>query len=297
MRGPRSDVGWQRLESLRASLSVAQVARGLFGWHADMGDERLARFLIDWLGRLQTQDDYNSAVDFMALALHRRPDSIAELEGLILQLVQARSRFPTTGQQDWDWAQLARRSLGSQPAAVLDTLLSLIKSGTVHAVEGSQDNQLLREVLVATGPDGLSQVLDELSQRGSWGLSFAVRGWLADLYETAVITGWIADSVDRARLIASVAGVGEGSPSDTIRYLLDHFGDDEQVSSSLYGDFVSGFWMGNESDRLAGKIDQLTAWVNSSDESAAVKRWARRVIALLKQRRQEALEREAEEGF
>jgi hypothetical protein len=80
-----------------------------------------------------------------------------------------------------------------------------------------------------------------------------------------------------------------------VRYLLTNFGDDEKVTSSLYGDFITGIWRGNESTRINGQIAQLTAWVNDRNEPIGVKTWARGMIANLQARLEVVLIQEAEE--
>ncbi len=109
------------------------------------------------------------------------------------------------------------------------------------------------------------------------------------------LIGWVGQSLDRARLVASLVGIGDGPPSEVVQFLLTNFGTDDQVSSSLYGDFVTGSWWGNESVHLNGQIAQLETWVGDPSQSAGVKRWAREVTANLKRRREVVLLEEAEE--
>jgi hypothetical protein len=112
-----------------------------------------------------------------------------------------------------------------------------------------------------------------------------------------VVDEWVGDDVERARIAASIAPVGGLEPSPFARFLLARFGDDEQVRSSLYGSLVTGFWTGNESDRTARQIEQLTSWRASTAEPAGVLAWARDVITSLEQARLQALQREAEERY
>jgi hypothetical protein len=148
--------------------------------------------------------------------------------------------------------------------------------------------------MATAGPASLDQVL-RMMQSGSWRLQIDFRGWFTSAYDAASLIEWIGGDLGRARLVASLTGVGEGSPSEIVSFLLTAFGSDEKVSSSLCGDFVSGLWWGNESDRLNGQIAQLNSWINDRDLSAGVKSWARSVIASLKRRLEVVVVREAEE--
>jgi hypothetical protein len=103
--------------------------------------------------------------------------------------------------------------------------------------------------------------------------------------------------VERAKLIASVAAAGSNEPTPVARYLLGHFGDETQVAGPLAGEFRSGSWTGNLSNRLAGQIAKLQLWIESPTEPEGVKRWARNMIASLREQRDRALRHEAEEDF
>jgi hypothetical protein len=120
--------------------------------------------------------------------------------------------------------------------------------------------------------------------------------WLLDVFPGEIVTHWEGDDANRARLVASIASIGTEAPTDVVRFLLDQFGGDRRVASSLSSTFISGFWSGNETDRLARKIEQLNSW-RRSEEPLGVRNWAAEMIDHLERDRQAALEREAERGF
>jgi hypothetical protein len=111
------------------------------------------------------------------------------------------------------------------------------------------------------------------------------------------VTGWIGADAGRAQIVAAVANAGGDDPNPVARYLLEHFSNETHVASSLAGDFISGSWTGNMSDRLSSQIAQLRRWVESPSEPDGVKRWAREMIASIERQRDDALQREAEEDF
>jgi hypothetical protein len=224
----------------------------------------------------------------------QRPKLSPEVEAQIVALVELRSKFPEVGRQSWDWVQLARRQLATDANALLLNLLQLVDAGALHVYEGSEEQKLIEDAIAAAGTRSLDNVL-QLVQTGSWRLQMDFRGWLANLYSATDVIEWIGNDVQRARLVATLTGIVEGQPSELVRFLLDNFGTDDQVSSSVYGGFVSGTWWGNESDLLNEQIRQLDGWVASRDEPAGVKTWARKVIENLKRRRDVVLEEEAEE--
>jgi hypothetical protein len=294
VRGPQSDIGWSRLIELMKVLPVHVGAPRMFGWHVGVDESRLVAIVDEWLTKIESQPDYNFAVDVVTLMVFQRPKLSAEVEAQIVALVELRSKFPEVGRQSWDWVQLARRQLATDANALLLNLLQLVDAGALHLYEGSEEQKLIQDAIAAAGTRSLDNVL-QLVQTGSWRLQMDFRGWLANLYSATDVIAWIGNDVQRARLVATLTGIVEGQPSELVRFLLDNFGTDDQVSSSLYGGFVSGTWWGNESDLLNEQIRQLDGWVASRDEPAGVKTWARKVIENLKRRRDVVLEEEAEE--
>jgi hypothetical protein len=117
---------------------------------------------------------------------------------------------------------------------------------------------------------------------------------LISVVPTGIIEAWVGDDARRAQLVASIAPVGADEPTPIARFLLERFGADPKVASSLWAQFISGFWMGPESERIAGQIEQLKRWRQRSEEPLGVRTWARDMIRDLEARRRAALEREAE---
>lgn len=293
VRGPKSDAGWTRVMAIQKVLPVREGAPRLFGWHVDVEPERLSALLTEWLPRIETQQDYNAAVDVVAMITFGKPEIGDEVEAQISTLVDLHAQFGDIGQQGYDWVQLARRRLNVDAIGLLTMLLKQMDEGAVMTYDGSEEQGLLKETITAAGPASLQDVLDFI-ERGSWRIRMGFRGWLSTVYDAPILIEWIGTDAEHARLVAELTRVGDGPPSDIVNYLLTNFGDDDMVTSPLAGDFSSGSWMGNESVRLTSQIGQLTGWKNDRKQSSGVKKWARDMIVGLRRRRDEVLVREAE---
>jgi hypothetical protein len=127
-----------------------------------------------------------------------------------------------------------------------------------------------------------------------WRLELALRGWFTELVPIAIMADWIGESPDRAKLVARIAGAGEGHPSAIARHLLDQFGEIPEVGSALAGEYYSGSWVGNWSDRLALLIEQLKKWEADLSLPIGVRRWATQFASDLKHQRTAEVEREQE---
>jgi hypothetical protein len=144
------------------------------------------------------------------------------------------------------------------------------------------------------------EVWEEIAKRlagQSWRVQLTVRGWLLNAFPPEVIEAWVGKDLKRARLIASIASPGRDEPTAIARFLLEKFGKDREVKSSLFGQFISGSWFGPMSEHIAGQIGQLTKWRQRTAEPLAVRAWAGEMIQHLEEQRRAALQREAEELF
>lgn len=293
VRGPQSTTGWSRLIEIMRVLPVHVGAPRMFGWHVEVEESRIVEILNEWLAKIELQADYNFAIDVVAMMVFRRPQLSRDVEARISALVELRSKFPDLGHQSWDWVQLARRQLGRDVDNLLLSLLQQADAGSLNIWEGTEEKALFQEVIAGAGGRSLDSVL-RMVQSGSWRLHMDFRGWLASLYDAYDVAAWVGQDVERARLVASLTGVEGDEPSDLVRFLLDSFGSDEQVASSLHSDFISGSRTGKESDRLNRQIAQLEGWIASRTEPAGVRKWATMVVDSIKRRRMAVLEEDAE---
>lgn len=182
-------------------------------------------------------------VNFVALAMHRRTEWIDFVDPLIADLVALRSRFGRLATQiEWEWEQLARRQLAAQPMELLAVLLDLVDAGEYRAYPRPEEQELLlRDTVLATGGDGWQKVMARLETK-SWRIRVAAGRWLGGATEVHTVRTWIAGSVERARLVASVTTPGGEQLDPVARFLINAFGSDEQVSESLRLALIPNSW-------------------------------------------------------
>jgi hypothetical protein len=266
----------------------------MFGWHRSLSEASAADLVIDWLGRIESQRDYNAVVDYVTMILHDK-DLSEPLRDPVRSLVMMRRQYPEVAAEKWNWARLAERFLLPDATEIAHLLLDVIESGTtLH--QGDEDAKILGHCMTAEPVTVWGDLASRL-ESGSWRLEIDLRGWLIHSVPADIIESWISNDLNRARIVATIASVGGAEPTAVARLLLDRFGDDDRISSSLAGDLISGFWSGKESDRILGQIQQLEGWVARRSEPEGVRTWARRMIRSLESARSSALQREAEQGY
>ena len=297
VRGPVGEVANERLSRLIDEVTVADGARLMFRWMRDATADQLAERVVAWRSRMSSQSDYNATVDLIALWLHGRSDSANDrLLDAIAALLADRRRFPHLGQQSWDWGRLAATVLGRDPASLAALMLDLVDEDALNIHDGSDEEALLKAAITNAGPPAWRAAIERVAT-GSWRLAFSARGWLADCVDIDSARNWVGDDLERARALASVATLGAERMTDVATFLLTRFGEDSQVSSSLYGGFVSGTWWGSEADRIGGQIKQIRGWMNQPGTTKEVKKWLRELIVSLEASQIRAKQREAEDRF
>lgn len=292
VRGPATRRGIERVMSELEQLPPAQGATAIFGWHRELTAADILRILTDWAQRIRTQQDYNAVVDVAQFMLHDVKDTDGPLKEQLRALVMMRRQYPEMMRESSDWARLVERLLPQCALEVTVLIFDLIESDNARTIGNSPDRQILERCISVNPNDAWLELVSRIEAR-SWILILRIRGWLINSIPVEVVEAWVGTNLERARTVASIAAAGGDDPTPIARFLLGRFGKDDNVAGSLAGDFISGFWWGNESDRIAGQITQLQGWL-SSTEPPGVKRWARRMIRDLEVAKTSALQREAE---
>jgi hypothetical protein len=296
-RGPATTDARERVLAGARTLPVAEAASVIFGWQPNLSETDEAELVDDWLARLTTQADYNALIDRLMTWLFNEEQVPDWARDRVARAVLVRREYP--GEQtahNYEWSRLALACVSEHGLPLAQLIFDLIDSHSLMLV-GSYD----LEVLVACAQQHPKEVWDDLAGRlaaGAWRVEMQLRGSvLVPAFPPDVIETWIGDDVGRARVAASITPVESEEPRPLVRYLLQHFGEDDRVGASLAGTFTSGFWTGPESGRIAAQIAQLNSWRNRKSEPLGVRRWAAHMVEGLETRRQAALQREAEGDF
>jgi hypothetical protein len=294
VRGPATQRAKDRIFNELVGIPVANGAFLVFGWHRNLTTQDVAKLLDLWIPRIATQSDYNAAIDWLNLALHGKEGVPRALRSRALKLLLLRTQYRELAQQQWDWARLAENFIDSNAPALAKIILDGIDPGGAMIHETDEDARVLTECARHAPAPVWLEVANRL-QAGSWRIQMEVGEWLLEAIPSEVVSAWIGDDVNRARIVAPIAPVKGSSPPPLTRYLLEHFSNDSKVTAALLGTYMAGVWMGDESAHLAGQIEELNGWRKDSALALPIRRWASDAIDYLGQRMATAKEREAEE--
>jgi hypothetical protein len=295
VRGPVTRTSTRRILAGVTTLPVREAAATLFGWGCNLSTPDVVKVVDDWLDRIGSQDDYNAAVDWLNLTVPEGPIA-AELLEPTWRLMQRRETYPDVGPEGWDWAQLASRVVAEHGPALLELLLDLVERGDL-SVHAADDAALIGACVMRDPVHGWANLGARLENPASWRLSMQLRGKIQSFTPIEVLDEWIGTNVERARIAAAIANPGEAEPTALAILLLDRFGDDDRIWSSLRSTFESGSWFGSWSSRITTQIEQLTAWQGKPNLPLGVRQWAKVIIESLRSELAAVLEREEERGY
>ncbi len=295
VRGPESARSRVRVDALLKEVAPSRAARFMLTRARADDPDDLVDLLVLWDTLCVTQEDYNAVLEFVSLASGSELDASSKLGAAIWAVLVRREEFPGVGQQSWGWTRTAGLFIGLKANEVASLVSDLISNGTFSAFSGSEESGLLRQAVGESDPSVWGRLMDRLVE-GDWRLSLSVQEWLGDAVATGVAEDWVAGDLGRAQVLASVVKPAGDVLSSTVVYLLTSFSGDEQIRNRLVGGFVSGGWVGNESDLLDGQIETVERWRSAASQPAVLS-WLRELVQYLRRRRDIALQEEAERGW
>jgi hypothetical protein len=295
VRGPQTTTTQGRLMSGIRELRPSQSAYIALAWNRNLSDEDVSELLDDLLARVEDQLDYNSVVEFTSLVLHNRESLGADLGSKRVDIAKLRLSFPEVGQKRWNWCRLIEPATKEYPIEISQLVLELVTEKNMHLMSNDSEAALIRACAAVDPPQVWDLFTAPALEPDGWRLGMSLRKWFVTAFEAKVITSWIGTDLLRARLVAQLVDTDTSDPSDVVQFLLEGF-DDDKLRGRLYGAFVSGFWSGNESDRIRRQLQYLHNW-RTGNYSKPVRQWAKDTSLSLESRLQSALREEAEERF
>ena len=293
-RGPATAQAKKRAIQLVSDLQPKEAAGRLFSWGRDFNTDELNNLIQHWAAKIEDQEDYNAVIDWLNLWLHSR-DFPDEIDVTVWQLLQLREKFPDVGQQKWDWSELAKRFIGRKSIELTDLLFRMVVKKDFMLAH-SDEGQLITEC-AKDNPSGVWEIVAPYLEQREWRVLIDLQGWFVHSLPLETITTWIGDSIERARVVASVADPGDEKPTELGRYLLVKFPDDKKIIQSLNAQYWNDGWSGSWASHLEKQISQLQQWVDDASEETAVRNWAKQMIQNLRSQQKGAIQEEEEKHW
>jgi hypothetical protein len=194
------------------------------------------------------------------------------------------------------WKQVAGFYIPRFSARIAQAILSLFIDSTFLTVPRDDRMEVLRHALRSDSA-GVWPLIGEVLLRedeAGYRLRLSMKDWGVEEVETPLLLAWAEGHRPRgAQILAGIARVGGDPLAPLPRHLLIRYGHDESIGRSLGASFLSGFWMGLESQWLQAKLDIARNWLN--DEHASVRSWAQEIVEWIEADIRRVQRREEEE--
>ena len=189
VRAPLTREEQDRVFRLVGELPAAEAARRVLGWPPRDADPAIASELLTiLLGRIETQDDYNAAIEWAGVLLIGQEIPPA-LYAQLLPLIQSATQFPQLGGDRWSWSRLASHLVSVDAPAIATSVLDMIDNGLI-VLDSDPEAQVL---IAAAGRDPIDvwrDVAGRIEGEG-WRVAMSIRGWLLPSIPVAVLMEWV----------------------------------------------------------------------------------------------------------
>jgi len=298
----RAPVNPERLHyvyELIGSLVLVEAIRILSPWRDALTASEVNVLLSDWTSRIRTDEDYVELLGWISLtasAFDRDKRSESLDVATLWQFLQKRAEHRDIGQLDWDWIRLAHYCVPTLYLELAELMIQLMESGKLMII-GPDERTALFCRCIDVDPGAVWEIIGKhlLGSKGI--LNSELRGWLIESVPPTIIRNWIGGDSQRARAIAYLAHTNMDGPTDLVVFLIDTFGEVDEVRDALMNNVISGSWTGPESARIQEQIDRFDRWKANSHLSVATRRWAQYVLDYLQTRLVYVREFESERDY
>jgi len=255
--------------------------------------QRLANSLL----KNTTQASVQGALALIQRRLEFHPEEKESLTPIALRAVQQTSQVELQVMTEYYWYKLAEHFVDSHPLEIAGSILSLFSKENYFFAD-SYITDIFKRVL-RKSPRNVWQITGDALIRNtssSYRLLLWLQTWITDEVDPTILMQWAEQhGKEGASLLAELTLVSKAPLNEVAKQLLIHYGDDEGISGTLYGRFLSGMWVGSEVGYLLGKKEIAQRWL--SDQEPAVRKWAKQVVEWLEEEIKRAKRSEEERGL
>lgn len=252
--------------------------------------------LLESIVGQQSEGSVTAGLSLLHQRLRFHPQEVANFESLAWQLLEAGIPANHNTMDEYDWQEVARIYLVQDAVRVTKVFLSVFDTHAALVIRENSLTQVLVEATKRQPADVWQLVSAFLLRRSNFRLYLYLRGWYAELFDPELLLIWAVDNMPRGpRIIAELTPVENGPLLPLARELLIRFGEDNAIGSTLYGNFVSGSFWGQESNWLEEKRQVASQWTRDTHE--VVRLWAQQVTESLAARITQARDEEEESEY
>jgi DNA polymerase III delta prime subunit len=282
-----------RTESVSPEI-VGQLGFGRWG-------ENLAVNVLETVLRAMTETGHSeTAIGILHHRMKVNPSEASRWIPLALQLVTSTELIRSKHMTNYHWKEVTNAIVADHPKEIAAAILreqADRESGVWFAEYSDAKDVLL--ACVEQDPSGVWSVMQSYlsSPTGAYMLSIGFPRGVLERMPADEVWAWIQEQPDgRAEMVARLTSKDMSTDETLTSRIVGMYGDNEQVASAFFSEYVSGTWSGPVSVRW----DQLADSLQEVSERTALpklRRWALDSVRSLRRMAERDRQREEEEDL
>lgn len=285
------------LERLFESGAVeAELLAHLAYWRPELPPQDAVK-LISAVVRHGAQ--FTTFLPFLETYLSQSPSATVTFRDLVVPILLSARGVELNDMQFESWCKLAKHYVDQSPIDIASLALELSNPPGRRHRQTDEIKELLNHAWRAAGGTEffervVASWIDSDLPESFWARE-QLPGHLLTTLKSEYLPAWVSQNAEkRARRLAGMLGAPGATPSDLHAELLRLY-DSYGVGSTLYSEYMTGFYFGSHSAWIRGQLEHARRWL--ADPRLAVREWGKGVVRDLEDRLKRVVAGEEEERF
>jgi hypothetical protein len=242
---------------------------------------------------------FTTVLPFLETYLSQIPSAMVAFRELVVPMLLSARGVELNDLQFESWCGLAKHYIEQSPIDIASLALELSNlTGRRHRQTDEIKELLNNAWRAAGGTEFFERVvaswIDSDLPESFWARE-QLPGHLLTTLKSEYLLAWVSQNPEkRARRLAGMLGAPGATPSDLHAELLRLY-DSSGVGSTLYAEYMTGFYFGSHSAWIRGQLEGSKRWL--ADPRRAVREWGEGVVRDLEDRLKRVVAGEEEERF
>lgn len=231
-----------------------------------------------------SEDSTRSVIQLLSQRLYVKPDEKDLLKPIALQLFKRINEIKNLDSMlENDLVVISKNYVKENFLQVAQMTLTVVEN--VHGVFISSDRliQLLGDATKKAPAEIWDLVSKKLMSYEDIGLHLqeVLKGWYALVIGDEILLDWAAkNKIEGPYIVARITPIHGNPLNNLARELIINYGDNKDVASALYVNFLEGSFSGSMVEHSKSQLFKAKEWLN--DKNPVVCKWAKGLVDILK---------------
>jgi len=257
-----------------------------FAWGGIVGKikgEHLRRLLDVLVGSKTNGSSLHAVIQLLAQRLYGKPEEKSMFETVFIKLFERRNEIKNIDSiLENDLAIIARMYTEKYPVQTAQIVLAIMEHGDRVFINSDRLIQQLFNVTEKAPREIWNLVSEKLMSHEEIGLALqeVLHGTYAPIVGEEILFDWVKkNETERPYILARITPVYGNPLNDIARKLIIDYGDDKDICSALYANFLEGSFSGSMVEHSKSQLSKAQEWMKDSNPSVC--RWAKGLVDII----------------